>query len=998
MSEHAHRLRAYTEPTRDDLLREFFALPSDEIVHAEVNAVLSLQGKDEVYSGKLTLTSSFLTFLSLDKRTCRATIPLYTIRRVEKLNSRTGVFALSLIVWHGMKIVIQINNLRPTCDAFCAQLRTNLRTQLPLMKSLKPFVRTCYSEVVLAGVPGAGALGHGSKRSTGEETGGTEGGEEEDGSLVRKTREINLLGDDETGEEKKEDEEAAGGVGIGTEANEHGVEYHGGLGLTFKFPGDAKKILKENEGRASTSTEEIEKDLNRSLPEYPAYQTERGIATLRRVLTAYSWKNPELGYCQAMNILVAAILIYMSEEQTFWLLNVLCDRLLPGYYSQSMHGTLLDQKVFESLVARTLPLIHESFARADVQLSVASLPWFLSLYINAMPLILAFRVVDCFFSMGPKVLFQIGLAILKINGEKLLKITDDGMFINLMRDYFAKLNDSAHPDSADPRVRQITNFQELLVVAFREFGGITDDVIASERKKFRGEVIQSIESFAKRAAVRNLASHGRFTKDQVGIIYDRFFAALCSTPLKRSASISSTMSASGSSQTPLSSLSTSSTNSDSLVVVSAPVSNATLSADGRIEARIDLRAFRVLLADVCTWAREELVVSNGFQQRIQREVAEHDLVDRLFYYWDKEGMGALSLQDIINGLDQVVFSDLMGSIQFFFDLHDKNRDGILTKDEVLQLSESLLFIFRNEIGDIYLASVSQFILNAFEYADAVATPADERKEPVLDGHGNPVTDAGAHTNTPYLNLPTFRMVVLADEVLESFFESHLASSFQLEPEPVSKPAMLVQRGGILGGFFNKVATTLATEENQSRFNWFADEVGKSMGKHTVSHRPSIGKIDPTLSLQEPRTRESILSPAQRSRKSPTTATDPSILSSPSVITATPTHIEASAPSVLPPPFPSAAMRSDLSPLINLVPDSLRAASEALNKRQTFAIDATASDDEEDEDEDDEYEEVGGQDDEAIMDEVERFLNEQDDEGVTGEEGQVAKAFSTLDLL
>lgn len=79
--------------------------------------------------------------------------------------------------------------------------------------------------------------------------------------------------------------------------------------LRFTNPGLYEQILEENKGRTSTSTEEIEKDLHRSLPEYSAYQSEDGIGALRRVLQAYSFKNPETGYCQAMNILAAAILM-----------------------------------------------------------------------------------------------------------------------------------------------------------------------------------------------------------------------------------------------------------------------------------------------------------------------------------------------------------------------------------------------------------------------------------------------------------------------------------------------------------------------------------------------------------------------------------------------------------------------------------------------------------------------------------------------------------------
>lgn len=83
----------------------------------------------------------------------------------------------------------------------------------------------------------------------------------------------------------------------------------GAMYLRFANEGVYQDILNQYQGQSSTSTEEIEKDLNRSLPEYAGYQSSEGINRLRRVLTAYAWKNPELGYCQAMNIVTSALLM-----------------------------------------------------------------------------------------------------------------------------------------------------------------------------------------------------------------------------------------------------------------------------------------------------------------------------------------------------------------------------------------------------------------------------------------------------------------------------------------------------------------------------------------------------------------------------------------------------------------------------------------------------------------------------------------------------------------
>ena len=210
----------------------------------------------------------------------------------------------------------------------------------------------------------------------------------------------------------------------------------------------------QSEAQGSTEVgKQIDKDLDRTFAgENTAINDEIGQESLRRILGAYSRRNREVGYCQAMNYLAGMMLLQSpgeglsaqeKEEDAFWLLASMVERILPyGWLSADLLGTKIDLQVLCELMEDHLPTVRRHLQYLEIPLELVASGWLMTLFSTTLPAETLFRLWDVLFCNGSRVLLAACLAVLSLLSEDILACVDFGDVSAVLAHKIAGLHDS----------------------------------------------------------------------------------------------------------------------------------------------------------------------------------------------------------------------------------------------------------------------------------------------------------------------------------------------------------------------------------------------------------------------------------------------------------------------------------------------------------------------------------------------------------------------------
>lgn len=104
-------------------------------------------------------------------------------------------------------------------------------------------------------------------------------------------------------------------------------------------------------------------------------------------------------------------------------------------------GIQADQRVLRTLIINYLPDVDETLKNHDIELSLITLHWFLSLFAGIVHMKILLRIWDLFFFNGSLVLFQVTLGMLKMKEPHLKSLENSAQIFNALSDIPGDIDD-----------------------------------------------------------------------------------------------------------------------------------------------------------------------------------------------------------------------------------------------------------------------------------------------------------------------------------------------------------------------------------------------------------------------------------------------------------------------------------------------------------------------------------------------------------------------------
>ncbi|PLB44452.1 TBC-domain-containing protein [Aspergillus steynii IBT 23096] len=167
---------------------------------------------------------------------------------------------------------------------------------------------------------------------------------------------------------------------------------------SMRIPGYYDELVKGTDGCDPDASviSQIDMDINRTLTGNVFFRKGPGVTKLKEVLLAYSRRNPEVGYCQGMNLIAASLLLITpTAEDAFWILASMIEVILPQhYYDHGLLASRADQVVLRQYISQVLPKLAAHLETLGVELEALTFQWFLSVFTDCLSAEALYRVWD----------------------------------------------------------------------------------------------------------------------------------------------------------------------------------------------------------------------------------------------------------------------------------------------------------------------------------------------------------------------------------------------------------------------------------------------------------------------------------------------------------------------------------------------------------------------------------------------------------------------------